>query len=88
MVVADARYKGQWLDVSGVIDSIGANILDTPSVTFDVGDAQTWGVQAMFMRDKDEGLVATFTKGQALTLRCRGAGKFLNVIVERCSIVP
>ena len=83
-VAADSIYKGRWLEISGRIDDIGTEILGAPYITFEANGL--WGVQAMFTRSKDERLVATFTKGQSLTLLCRGSGKLLNVLVRECSL--
>ncbi|HEX7773344.1 MAG TPA: hypothetical protein VF435_13035 [Pyrinomonadaceae bacterium] len=37
-VAADRRYKGQTLEVTGVVDSIGNDILDSMYVTLDSGE--------------------------------------------------
>jgi len=83
-VAADSRYKGRWLEISGRIDDIGTDILGAPYITFEANGP--WGVQAMFTRNRDERLVGTFTKGQSLTLLCRGSGKLLNILVRECSV--
>ena len=70
-VAADSRYKGRWLEISGRIDNIGTDILGAPYITFEANGP--WGVQAMFTRNQDERLVATFTKGQRLRSFAEGA---------------
>jgi len=86
-VAADAKYENKTLEVTGVVDSIGKDILDTPYVVLTDGDEwAVWGVQCMF-RSKDEAQLAQMTKGQTLTIWGRCDGYLLNVILSDCSLV-
>lgn len=86
-VAAEARFKDRWLRISGRIDDIGTDVLNTPYVTMKRPN-DLFGVQAMFQRNKDEALVGAFSKGQSLTLTCKHSGKLGSVILRECTVVP
>lgn len=79
-VEADRRFKGKVISVSGVVDSIGKDILDTPYVTLSSSNAVR-RVQAMFKR-ADEGLLAKLSKGGNVTIRGRCEGMLGNVLLR------
>lgn len=84
-VAADEKYKGRTLKVTGNIDTIGKDIVDSPYVTFEsVSIIPT--VQCMF-GSKDIKELAGVRKGQRLTVKGRCDGKFGNVILRECQIV-
>jgi len=85
-VAADATYKGQIVEVSGTVDTIGKDVLDTPYITLATGQYSFESVQCMFAKS-DEPQLATVTKGQSITLRGEVSGKMGNVLVRGCSIV-
>lgn len=86
-IAADDRYKGKLLEVSGKIDNIGKDILDTPYITLSVGGKfQIMGVQAFFDDDSLPKL-ANLSKGQGVTLQCRCDGKFGNVMLKECALL-
>jgi TM2 domain-containing membrane protein YozV len=80
-VAADDRFKAKAIAISGTIDSIGKDILDTPYVMFD--GRGVWGVQALFAKSQ-KAAVADLRKGQFVSLRCQGGGKLLNVLLRDC----
>jgi hypothetical protein len=85
-IAADDRYKGKLLEVSGKIDNIGKDILDSPYVTLSVGGKfQIMGVQAFF-DEASLSRLADLSKGQAVTLQCRCDGKFGNVMLKDCTL--
>lgn len=84
-IAADGRYKGKLLEVSGKIDNIGKDLLDTPYITLEVGEFQIMGVQAFFDDDSLSKL-ASLSKGQGVTLQCRCDGKFGNVMLKECAL--
>lgn len=66
---------------------IGKDILQTPYVTFEVDDKNAlFTVQALFTRNRDENLVAGFSKGQRLEVVCRGDGKLVTIILRDCAM--
>lgn len=86
-VAADAQYKGKLLRISGTIDNIGKDILDTPYVSLTGGSkAMIFGIQCMFDKS-DQAQLAGLVQDARITLQGRGKGKLGNVLVEDCSIV-
>lgn len=87
-VAADATYKDKLLEISGTVDTIGKDVMDTPYISF-AGASQYEvldRVQCMFTKS-DEVALAKVTKGQQITLRGTLSSKLGNIIVKSCSIV-
>jgi len=83
-VAADAKYEGKIVKVSGTIQSIGKDIIDTAYLVIG-GSGFLDGVQCMLPRGQ-EGLVASVSKGQYVTLKGKVSGQIMgNVIVNNCS---
>ena len=86
-VAADAKYKGKLLEISGLVDNIGKDILDTPYITFQTEQyAIVNQVQCMFSKS-DEQSLSTLTKGQRVTLTGEVSSKLVTIIVKGCKIV-
>jgi hypothetical protein len=86
-VAADERYKGGVLEVSGMTDSIGKDILDTMHVVLKGGgEFEFRGVQCSF-DDKHKGSLANLSKGQFITIRGKCEGLMGNVQLRECEIV-
>lgn len=87
-VAADAKYKGQTIQVSGKIDGIGKDILDDPYVSL-TGDPTNplADVQCQFSQN-DEAALASLSKGQQVTLQGTGKGMTIETVeIRNCSIV-
>ena len=78
-VAADQRFKGRTLLVSGTIDSIGRDVLNTPFITFRSSGFRR--VQAMFARP-DEGRLAALSKGSHVSIQGRCGGMFGNILIK------
>jgi len=86
-IAADAKYKDKILEISGVVDSIGKDILDTPYVTLKGREYSLFGVQCMFGR-ADEPELATLSKEEEVVLRGKVSGELIgNVMVRSCQII-
>ena len=87
-VAADAKYKNKTVEISGSVDTIGKDILDTPYIAFQTASQYDIldRVQCMFSKS-DEAELAAVTKGQKITLRGEVSGKLGNIIVKGCEIV-
>jgi hypothetical protein len=83
-VAADAKYKGQVILVTGAISNIGKDVLDKIYVALDTGRLVT-SVQAFFTKVHTNA-VASLSKGQTVTLKCRCDGKFGNVLLKNCLV--
>ncbi len=84
-VSADAKYKGKFIEVSGIIENIAKDILDTPYVTLKTDTYSIISIQCMFNKNSESQL-ATLSKGQNITLQGEVSGKMMNVIVDGCII--
>jgi hypothetical protein len=83
-VAADNSYKGKMLAVSGKIETIGKDLVDTSYVTLASGKRYgITSVQCMFNR---EGGLGNLSKGQTVTLMGRCDGKLMNVLLKECVI--
>lgn len=86
-IAADRKYKGQILEITGVVDSIGKDILDSMYVTLDSDERfGITNVQCFFDKSEETNLAA-LSKGRSLTVRGRCDGKFGNVLIKDCEIV-
>ena len=56
-VAADAKYEDEILTITGIVDSVGKDVLDTPYIVLTDGDKfALFGVQCMF-KEKDDALM-------------------------------
>ncbi len=86
-VAADAKYKNKQVEITGTVESIGKDILDTPYIALESYQyAIIDKVQCMFSKS-DEPQLATVSKGQKIILSGEVSGKFGNIIVKGCAIV-
>jgi len=84
-VSADQKYKGKQLEVTGEINDIGKDIIDSIYITLKTDDIL--GSVQVYFSDKDADSVAKFTKGQKVTIVGKGSGKTLtNVIVKKAQV--
>lgn len=85
-ISADAKYKGNIVEVSGIVDNIAKDFLDTPYITLKTSEYSIVSIQCMFSK-ANESKLATVTKGQQITLRGEVSGKMGNVLVRGCQII-
>lgn len=86
-VAADAKYKDKSIEVSGIVDAIGKDLLETPYIALQSYQyAIVDRVQCMFSKS-DEPQLATISKGQQIILQGEVSGKLGNIIVRGCKIV-
>ncbi|HVU06637.1 MAG TPA: hypothetical protein VHE10_02520 [Candidatus Paceibacterota bacterium] len=85
-VAADAKYKNNVVSVTGIVDSIGKDIVDTPYIALKTGGQYSISVvQCMFPRSA-ESILANISKGEYMTLQGKVTGKLGNIILSGCSI--
>lgn len=83
-VAADARYKGKIVVVSGTIQNIGKDILDSAYIVVG-GEGFLDGVQCSFTKG-EESSVARLSKGQRVSVKGEVSGKMGNVQLNKCSL--
>ena len=82
-IAADQRYKGRALQVTGMVDSIAADILGKPYIVLKGNSNDWWGVQITYPDTSEyNNLLATVSKGQTLTVTGTCKGYLLNVLLE------
>ena len=86
-VAADAKYEDKVLEISGVIESIGKDILNDAYVMLQGREYSSFGIQCMFSKSNEPEL-ATLSKGESITLKGKVSGELIgSVIVRGCTIV-
>ena len=81
-IAADQKYKGNFLKVTGVVDSIGRDILGDPYVVLTGGgEYEVWGVQCIFS-NAYESWLATLSVGQSIRVTGKCKGYLINVLLE------
>jgi hypothetical protein len=83
-VAADQRYKDRVIEVTGRVDNIGKDIMDTMYVTLDTGE-MIGSIQCMFGTEHANSL-AGLSKGQSVTIQGKCAGKMMNVLLQGCTL--
>ena len=87
-VAAEAKYKGKLVEISGTVDTIGNDALDTPFIAFATENQYEIinRIQCMFSRN-DITTLSGVSKGERITLRGEVSGALGNIIVRNCEIV-
>lgn len=86
-VAADAKYKNNLVEVSGIVKNIGKDIVDNPYITLSDGEQYSiTSVQCMFSKS-DEVDLAKVSQGERITLQGEVSGKLGNVLLNDCSII-
>lgn len=85
-VSADAKYKNNTVQVSGIVDSIGKDIMDTPYISLHTGGEYSFSVVQCMFAKSDEPALSNVSKGQSITLIGQVTGKLGNVILNGCRI--
>ncbi|MCZ2155867.1 MAG: OB-fold putative lipoprotein [Bryobacterales bacterium] len=82
-IAADVSFKGKRVLVTGQIQSIGKDLLNTAYVT--IGSRRIFNFEAFFDKD-DELELAQLKRGQRVWLACNVTGLMLNVLGKRCRL--
>jgi hypothetical protein len=81
-IAADEKYKGQIIQVSGIIRDIGNDIMDNAYVTL-IGDQYFGDIQCYF---NEKSIVAGLSKGKRITVIGSCSGLMMNVQINNCII--
>ena len=86
-VAADAKYKGNIVEITGVINSIGKDIFGNPFVALNVGEYSELGIQCTFSQ-ADESQLTSLSSGQSITLEGIVSGETITIVgLDGCSVV-
>lgn len=83
-IQADELYKDKLLEVFGVVESIGKDILGNPYVTLKTDNA-IGSVQCM-LADSEKSKASELSKGQSIVIEGKNSGKLMNIILRNCKI--
>ncbi len=82
-VLADTKYKGQWLYVSGIVTEIGKDFTDDPYVNL-FGENEYATVRAIFTKSAIQQLAALH-QGEQISIMCRGKGRLIGDPILDCT---
>ena len=86
-VRADAKYKDQTIEVTGLVGDVKKDILGSIYVTVGRGALFEFPVVQCFAARGQEAAAANLSKGNRVTVRGRVSGLVMNVLVKDCTIV-
>jgi hypothetical protein len=83
---ADNKYKGRYIQTTGIIDSVKKDLMGSLYVTLGTGSQFEFPkIQAFFDKSERNNL-ALLRKGSSLTVTCQVEGLMMNVLVKKCQI--
>lgn len=86
-VAADAKYKGKWVEVSGVVGSIKKGIMDSVYVTVEEpGSRYTFQSVQCHLIESETAKAAALAKGSRIKIRGKVDGLMMNVQVRQATI--
>lgn len=86
-IAADAKYKGNIVEVTGVVENIGKDIIDAPYIALKSYEYAIVDKVQCYFSKADEAQLATVVKDRQITLRGEVSGKMGNIIFRGCQIV-
>lgn len=83
-ISADEKYKGKTLEVSGIVDGIAKDILNSSYVILKTSNII--GRIQCYIEDSEQSKAAALQKGQKITVIGRNDGKMMNILLKDCYI--
>ncbi len=83
-IAADQKYKGKTLLVTGTVEDIGKDIMNTMYLTL-TGDGPFANVQCFFGQSHESQL-AGLRKGMTVSVKGQCDGKMMNVLMRGCTL--
>ena len=81
-IAADEKYKGQIIQITGIIRDIGNDIMNNAYVTL-IGDQYFGDIQCYF---NEKSIVAGLSKGKRITVIGSCSGLMMNVQINNCIV--
>jgi hypothetical protein len=86
-VAADNKYKGNLVQVTGIVDDVKKDIMSNPYVTLGTGQQFELPQVQAFFTDSMNNQLAQLNKGSKITVVCKVDGlMIMNVLVKDCLI--
>lgn len=86
-IAADTKYKGNTVEVTGVVENIGKDIIDAPYIALKSYEYAIVDKVQCYFSKADEAQLATVVKDRQITLQGEVSGKMGNIIFRGCQIV-
>lgn len=87
-IAADGTYKDKLVKVTGVVETIGKDVLNNPYVT--LTNETPYGLEAVqcFFSRADESTLTNLSKDTRITMQGRVSGMSLtNVMIKECTVI-
>jgi hypothetical protein len=84
---ADQKYRGKYLELTGVVERAGRGRDGVPFVILHAGDESAKPTVECFFDFADDGRVSRLAKGETITLRGEYEGQVTNPQVRGCVLV-
>jgi predicted NBD/HSP70 family sugar kinase len=86
-VKADNKYKGKWVEVSGIVANVAKDLTDDAYIVVGTGkEFEVIEVQCTFSDKKKAKAAADLDKGEKVKVRGFVKGKLMNVQLEDCEL--
>ena len=85
-VRADGKYKGKYVRVSGVVDAIGKDIVNSMYVTIGTGARMEIPRVQCFLRSDQVSAASALTNGVRAKIAGKVDGKMMNVLIHDCEL--
>lgn len=86
-IAADARYQNQTVQISGIVDSVGRDMLDNPFVKLSSEDKEEIIRIRCTFPPKSEDKLLKLTAGQKITVRGSYDGYLVNLLLKDCVLI-
>ena len=86
-VAADVKYKGKVIQVSGVVEGIEKDFMDTIFVKLSAGGEFGYASVECYFGDSHQADAASLSKGQRVTIKGLGDGYLGDVMIRGCTLV-
>lgn len=82
-IAADQQYKGKAIEMTGIVESISSDMMDEPVVQLATGNE----FQSVNARGLPKAVAGNLSKGQSITLNCKGGGEIVgSPVLDDCSL--
>ena len=85
-IAADQKFKGKRLAISGTVEGVGRDLLNSMFVTL-AGPPDSFREVQCFFGDELRGQLAQLSPGQSITVAGRCDGLFGNVLIRDCRLI-
>lgn len=85
-LAADDRWKDEWIEINGYVQTIGSDLFDDPYVTISSGGFTFTNVRCEF-EDEHKDELHDYGTGDPITVVGKVDGKLLDIMVNKCEVI-